>query len=556
VNLRAGASLTVSVHAPDARELTLTVRSRRDGQLVTTPMARSTTQDQGTWSATVPAVDGDHYWLMADGVGPLVDPAACQVAMIGGRPLGVVRTEPWPRVPPLEPHRRAEHPVIYEVHVKGFARTFAGLVHTLPYLAELGVDVIELMPIHPFDTSDNYWGYMPIVWGALHEPYAAGTDAAAELAALTTAAHAHGLEVWADVVFNHTGEGDPSRTTWSLRGLDDAHAYLRNPDGSYNDDAGCGNVADPSDPNIRALVLQALERYADLGIDGFRFDLASALTRDGGHLVRSIGDWAAARDVRLVAEPWDLAAYQVGHAFPDRRWAQWNDRFREDVRGFLRGEEGLVPGLVERVTGSPHLFDGQAWRSVNFITAHDGLTLHDLTTVTDDRRRAWDCGPELRPQQLANAFCYLLLSAGSAMFVMGDEFARTQDGHDNPYDIDSPLTWVDWGRLDEWRELHDTVRHLLRLRRSVDHSSVRCFGVNGAPDIGYGSRSLAWATGPLYVCANAWWEPLSFHVQTDGPWRLELATSPDTRLIGTATVEVAPRSVAVLVRSDATAPIS
>ena len=144
----------------------------------------------------------------------------------------------------------------------------------------------------------------------------------------------------------------------------------------------------------------------------------------------------------------------------------------------------------------------------------------------------------------------------SAMFVMGDEFARSQDGHDNPYDIDSPLTWVDWGRLDQWRGLHDTVRHLLRLRTLMDHSAVHCFGVNGPPDIGYGSRSLAWATGQLYVVANAWWEPLSFHVQTDGPWRLDLATSPDTRLVGATTVEVAPRSVAVLVRTETPSPSS
>ena len=539
--------LTVAVHAPAVRELVVTVRSLRDGTDTDTPMT-PLTDGSGTWQATVSARDGDRYWLTADGVGPLVDPSACQVVMANGRPLGVVRAAPWPQVPQLGPHPR--YPVIYEVHVKGFARTFAGLVDTLPYLAELGVDVIELLPIHPFDTSDNYWGYMPIVWGALHQPYAAGIDAAAELAAFVTAAHRVGIEVWADVVFNHTGEGDASKPTWSLRGLDDAHAYLRHRDGSYNDDAGCGNVADPSDPNIRALVLQALDRYADLGLDGFRFDLATILTRDGGDLVRTIGDWALGRDVTLVAEPWDLASYQVGHGFPDRRWGQWNDRFREDVRGFLRGEPGLVPSMIERVSGSPHLFDGDAWRTVNFITAHDGLTLHDLTTLTDDRRRAWDCGPELRPQQLANAFCYLLLSAGSAMFVMGDEFARTQHGHDNPFDIDSPLTWVDWGRLDQWRDLHDTVRHLLKLRRRLDHTAVTCFGVDGVPDLGYESRSLAWATGDLYVAANAWWEPLTFHVQVDGTWALELATSPDTRLVDATTVEVAPRSVAVLVRQD------
>ena len=539
--------LRVAVHAPDVSELLLSVRAH-DGDTGTGAM---TPDEAGDWVATVPVVAGDRYWLTADGIGPLVDPSAMGVVMHDGSPVGVVRGAPWPRIPRLGHHHA--NPVVYEVHVRGFERTFAGLMSRLAYLADLGVQVIELMPIHPFDTGDNYWGYMPIVWGAVHQPYATGHDAASEFAEMAAAAHDHGIEVWVDVVFNHTGEGDASRPTWCLRGLDDAHAYLRRPDGSYNDDAGCGNVADPGDANIRRLVFEALDRYADLGVDGFRFDLASILTRDGGELVRQIGDWAERRGVTLVAEPWDLAAHQVGQGFPDERWAQWNDRFRDDVRGFLRGEPGLVPAMVDRVAGSPRLFPGQPHRSVNFLTAHDGLTLHDLTAVTSDRHRAWDCGPELRPQQLANAFCYLLLSAGTAMFVMGDEFGRTQRGHDNPYDIDSELTWVDWRRADEWAGLRDVVRRLVRLRRHVLHHPVRCHGASGGVDTSYESRSIAWSAGDVYVMANAWWEPLEFTVQEPGEWCLELATSHDTSQVSATgspvTVWVAPRSVAVLLRS-------
>jgi glycogen operon protein len=293
----------------------------------------------------------------------------------------------------------------------------------------------------------------------------------------------------------------------------------------------------------------ALQRYADLGVDGFRFDLASLLTRDGGQLVRRIGDWAAAERRTLIAEPWDLASYQVGEAFPDQRWLQWNDRFRDDMRGFLRGEPGLVSTIVLRVAGSADLFGaGNPRRSVNFLTAHDGLTLHDLTTVTSDRHRAWDCGAELRPQQLANAFCLLLLSAGSAMFVMGDEFARTQMGHDNPYNIDSELTWVDWSRVQLWSELRDQVATLLSLRRRADFSDVRCYGALGPPDVGHESRSLAWFTGDLAVMANMWWEPLVFHVHEPGSWRVAMATGPGAAM-GDGHVEVPARSVVVLDRT-------
>ncbi len=565
--------LEVLVRAPSAGEIELVVRSAlhhperrlrlQRAQTIPTSAAQGiddgvddgADDGSGWWGVTTTAAAGDHYWLVVDGGEPILDPSAEAVTFVDGRPVCVMRGSPWPKRRSLG--RATPTPVIYEMHPRGFAHTFAGAIERLPYLRDLGVDVIELMPVHPFDASDNYWGYMPIVWGAVHQPYAASSDAAIELADLVSAAHDHGIAVWLDVVFNHTGEGDPTRPDWTFRGLDPS-VYRWHDDGRRYDDSGCGNDIDPSDPWVRTLVIEALGRYADLGIDGFRFDLASLLTRDGGGLVRRIGDWATERSVTLVAEPWDLASYQVGRGFPDQRWAQWNDRFRDDVRGFVRGEPGLVPAMMQRVAGSPQIFDGEAWRSVNFVTAHDGLTLHDLSIVTSDRHRSWDCGPELRPQQLRNYFVHLLLSAGAAMFVMGDEFGRTQGGHDNPYDIDGPISWVDWSRLDEHRGLHEFVRRLLVLRRHLDHHGVRCFGAQGGPDIEFESRSLAWHSGALYVMANSWWEPLEFTVQASGAWRLELMTTEQVprgagevagevagELSG-GTVHVPPRSIAVL----------
>jgi len=357
------------------------------------------------------------------------------------------------------------------------------------------------------------------------------------LATLVDAAHRHGLEVWLDVVFNHTAEADPTKPTLSLRGLDEANAYLHRPDGTYNEDSGCGNVSNAADPNIQRLVLSALDRFANLGIDGFRFDLASLLNRDGGGLVDRITQWATEHSVRLIAEPWDLGAYQVGE-WP-QPWLQWNDRFRDEMRAFVRGEPGMVPAVMQRIQGSPDLIPAGPDFSVNFITAHDGLTMHDLTVLTSDHHYSWDSGDSLRMQQLKNYFTMLLLSAGTPMFVMGDEFGRTQGGHDNPYNIDSEVTWVDWSRLEPWTELHDYVQKLLRLRRSCPPTDFRFYGADSVPDTSVESRSLAWSAGGLYVMANAWWEQVTFELQEPGPWEIALSSAPPQ---GTT---VAPRSIVV-----------
>jgi len=531
----------LTIHAPDATEVVVCVRASAAPTEVTEVAAA---RDGESWVAELTAAAGDHYWIIVDGGPPLLDPNCHDIEMTPGGPRSIVR-EPWQCAP--QGAALAAPPIVYELHVRGFGRTFRGCIAHLDHVASVGANVIELMPVHPFDPQDNYWGYMPLVWGAVHRPYAdVPEQAAEELADLVAAAHERQMHVWLDVVFNHTGEGNATMPTRSLRGLDDANAYRHHADGRYIDDSGCGNDIDPANPYVRTLVLEALDRFADLGIDGFRFDLASLLTRDGGGLVQQITEWAARRRVALIAEPWDLASYQVGSPVWPAGWLQWNDRFRDDVRGFLRGEPGLVPTIRERVQGSPDLFAPADGASVNFLTAHDGLTLHDLTIITGDRHRSWDTGDELRQQQLKNYFAILLLSAGTPMWVMGDEFGRTQGGHDNPYNIDSPLTWVDWSLAADWHELTDFVRSLVQLRRNHAPRDFRFYGVGAEVDYGHESRSLAWSAAGLYVMVNAWWEPLAFVVQEHGQWEPALATADP--VVAQGSVALAPRSLVVLRR--------
>ena len=232
--------------------------------------------------------------------------------------------------------------------------TFAALGTQLPRLAALGITVIELLPVHQNDPQEgSYWGYMPLAFGAVHRQYAAGDDAAAELAAFTAAAHEHDIEVWLDVVFNHTTEVDATGPTYNLRGLSDGAYYRLRDDGSYIETTGCGNDIDAASPAAQDLIVWALDRLADLGVDGFRFDLAAVLGRHDPFIAR-LDVWRAARGVAMVAEPWDaLGTHQLGRAWPGDGWMQWNDRFREDIRGFLRGEEGLIALLAAARAGQP-----------------------------------------------------------------------------------------------------------------------------------------------------------------------------------------------------------
>jgi isoamylase len=555
--------------------------------------------------------DGAEYGVRA--VGPewrrfdpgrlLIDPWATEVAFspqhtraasrpgaannIGSAPRAVARSWPAPR-----PQRPTSRPlVVDELHVRGMTRrrdrpdagTYRALADELPRLAELGVSVVELLPVHQFDPGeDNYWGYMPLVFGAVHRQYAATADAATELADLVTAAHEHDIEVWIDVVFNHSTEEDEHGPTYNLRGLADRDYYVVNDDGSYVNEAGTGNIIDAASPAAQRLIMEALDRFADLGIDGFRFDLASVLARDPA-FVRSIGDWAERRGVRLIAEPWDIARYMVGRSWPDRRWMQWNDRFRDDMRGFLRGEPGLVPAVIQRVQASPDLFDSPA-TTVNFLTAHDGFTMYDLVAYDrkhndangwngadgPDENRSWNCGwegdvgvPEsvmsLRRRQLRNVWTLLALSHGTPMFVAGDEFARTQHGNNNPYRLDDETSWVDWQRRDDWGELEEFARRMLAFRAEREvfaetswwSDEIEWFGTEGGPDLEHHSRSVAWHLSGLYVMANMWWEPLDFAVQAPGRWQRTIDTTLESGFAPTPTpagtsVTVGARSIVVL----------
>ena len=364
--------------------------------------------------------------------------------------------------------------------------------------------------------------------------------------------------MWLDVVFNHTTEVD-ERTgpTYSQRGLDDAAFYRLRPDGSYIETTGCGNDLDVTSPVAQDLVLWSLDRLADLGVDGFRFDLAAVLAHDIG-FVEAMTRWARRRDVVMIAEPWDaVGAHLLGRAWPATGWRHWNDAFRNDGRGFLRAEPGLVPAMVQRVQGSPDLIAAPL-ESVNFLACHDGFTLHDLVaydrkhneangwggTDGSDDNRSWNCGWEgeegapddvvaLRRRQLRNAWCLVMMSHGTPMVGMGDECGRTQGGNNNAYNQDDATSWFDWDRASEWAELERFCGELLALRhRHLELSqpawwgdAVRFFGSQGPLDLSFESRSLAWCVDGLYVIANAWWEPLRWTILPAGPWRRVVDTS-------------------------------
>lgn len=573
-----------------------------------------------TFVAEVP--EGTVYGLVVEGDGArfdsskvLLDPWATEVWFPAGHdrelarqrgadnagrgPLAIARQPRAPR----PPRATTRGHVVYEAHVRGLTKladvdepgTFAALAAELPRLRALGMSVLELMPVHQHDPQEgSYWGYMPLAFAAVDRHLADGGDAADELAALIDAAHDHDIEVWLDVVFNHTTEADDAGPTYSQRGLDDRAFYRLGDDGAYIETTGCGNDLDVTSPVAQELVRWSLDRLADLGVDGFRFDLAAVLAHDTGFLA-GLESWAAGRAVTLIAEPWDAAGwYLLGRAWPGNGWLQWNDRFRDDTRGFLRGEAGLVPAMVQRVQGSPDLL-AAPMDSVNFIACHDGFTLHDVFAYdhrhndangwggTDGagENRSWNCGWEgedgapaavldLRRRQIRNAWCVLAMSHGTPMVGMGDESGRTQHGNNNAYNQDNATSWFDPDRAAAWGDLERFCTELLALRHRHPvlaqaewwGEAVQFFGPSGDLDTSSDSRSLAWAVGDLYVIANSWWEPLTFTIQVPGPWRRVVDTalvSPDDIVPAGApvpdpTYDVAARTVVILERQPPASP--
>jgi glycogen operon protein len=411
--------------------------------------------------------------------------------------------------------------VVYELHVKGFTArhpqvperlrgTYLGLAEpaVVEWLLRLGVTAVELMPCQAFTSERflrerglaNYWGYNPIAWSAPATQYAL-EDPVGEFRQMVRALHAAGIEVILDVVYNHTAEGDEGGPTLSLRGFDNAAYYRLDPDDPrrYANWTGCGNTIDASQPATRALILDSLRWWAEaMHVDGFRFDLAPVLGRDGGVFRRDAPLFAALRAdpalayLKLIAEPWDVGpgGYQLGQ-FP-AGWAEWNDRYRDAMRSFWRGERHAVGAFAERFAGSSDIFRHRGRKpaaSVNFVTAHDGFTLADLVSYNERHNeanlerngdghgdnRSWNCGVEgasddpsiveLRRRQMRNLLATLALSQGVPMLQAGDEFGRTQHGNNNAYCQDNELSWVDWSRAAAEPGLVEFVRRLLAFRR-------------------------------------------------------------------------------------------
>ncbi|MGW6895129.1 glycogen debranching protein GlgX [Streptomyces sp. NBC_00624] len=444
--------------------------------------------------------------------------------------------------------------VIYELHVRGFTKlhpgipeelrgTYAGLAHpaAIGHLRRLGVTAVELLPVHQFAHEDhllrrglhNYWGYNSIGYFAPHADYSAsgtGGQQVGEFKRMVRALHDAGIEVILDVVYNHTAEASELGPMLSLRGIDNRGYYRLQSDARrYADYTGCGNTLHVVQPHVLRLITDSLRYWVtEMGVDGFRFDLAAALARSM-HDVDMLSPFLAViaqdpvlRRVKLIAEPWDVGngGYQVG-AFPPL-WTEWNDRYRDAVRDFWRGALPDVRDLGYRLTGSSDLYawgGRRPYASVNFITAHDGFTLRDLVSYeqkhneangegnrdgTSDNR-AWNCGAEggtddpginaLRRRQLRNLLTTLLLSTGVPMLVAGDEMGRTQGGNNNAYCQDNEVSWLDWSLLDQpqWRELTELTARLLTLRHTHPVLRRRAF-FSGRAQAADGLRDLAWFT--------------------------------------------------------------
>ena len=421
--------------------------------------------------------------------------------------------------------------IIYELHVRGFTMdessgvkhhgTFEGLREKIPYLKELGVNAVELMPIFEFDEMRDvrlidenelidFWGYNPVSFFAPNTSYCSSMEynrEGLELKTLIKDLHDNGIEVILDVVFNHTAEGNEFGPCFSFKGFDNNIYYMLTPDGHYYNFSGCGNTLNCNHPVVRDMILECLRYWViEYRVDGFRFDLASILGRnDDGTplsqppLLRSLAFDSILGNVKLIAEAWDAGGlYQVG-SFPSwKRWAEWNGRYRDDMRRFLKGDDFLAQTAAARITGSPDLYD-PAYRggnaSINFLTCHDGFTLHDLYSYnqkhneangwgnTDgaDDNNSWNCGVEgetddpailaLRKRLMKNACAVLLCSRGTPMFLSGDEFADTRYGNNNPYCQDNLISWLDWSLLKKNKDLFDFFQYMIQFRK--DHPVIR-----------------------------------------------------------------------------------
>ena len=547
----------------------------------------------------------------------------------------------WGNIKQLE--QPFEDLVIYEIHVRGYTKdkssgvsapgTFAGLKDKIPYLKDLGINAVELMPIFEFDEMEsarvvdgvqlyNYWGYNTVSFFAPNTSYAFNEEhnhEGDELKSLIKALKENGIEVILDVVFNHTAEGNEMGPCFSFKGIDNNVYYMLTPDAHYYNFSGCGNVMNCNHPVVRSFIIDCLRHWAiEYRVDGFRFDLASILGRDQNGapmanppILESLAFDPVLGKMKLIAEAWDAGGlYQVG-SFPSwNRWAEWNGRYRDDMRSFLKGDDGMAGNAITRITGSRDLYSPERRghkASVNFLTCHDGFTLYDLysynekhnekngwnNTDGDNNGHSWNCGAEgetddpnvngLRRRLIKNAFAALLCSRGPAMFFAGDEFCNTQFGNNNAYCQDNIISWLDWSRLEEFKEIHDFVRHMIQfrkehpiLRKMTKPSSCQFPEIsvhNGTPfnastdyktkliGIMYAGRNEEDTEDDIvFYCMNAYWEPLVMQlpVLPNGKhWHVDTNTNAEyfdgedftekTELLGVNTIRVPARTTIILV---------
>lgn len=547
----------------------------------------------------------------------------------------------WGNIKQLE--QPFEDLVIYETHVRGYTKdkssgvsapgTFAGLKDKIPYLKDLGINAVELMPIFEFDEMEsarvvdgvqlyNYWGYNTVSFFAPNTSYAFNEEhnhEGDELKSLIKALKENGIEVILDVVFNHTAEGNEMGPCFSFKGIDNNVYYMLTPDAHYYNFSGCGNVMNCNHPVVRSFIIDCLRHWAiEYRVDGFRFDLASILGRDQNGapmanppILESLAFDPVLGKMKLIAEAWDAGGlYQVG-SFPSwNRWAEWNGRYRDDMRSFLKGDDGMAGNAITRITGSRDLYSPERRghkASVNFMTCHDGFTLYDLysynekhnekngwnNTDGDNNGHSWNCGAEgetddpnvngLRRRLIKNAFAALLCSRGPAMFFAGDEFCNTQFGNNNAYCQDNIISWLDWSRLEEFKEIHDFVRHMIQfrkehpiLRKMTKPSSCQFPEIsvhNGTPfnastdyktkliGIMYAGRNEEDTEDDIvFYCMNAYWEPLVMQlpVLPNGKhWHVDTNTNAEyfdgedftakTEFLGVNTIRVPARTTIILV---------
>jgi isoamylase len=570
-------------------------------------------------------ISGPHEPLIGQFFDPdkiLLDPYAKSVAVPTGYRRGEMSSKGKADCPSMksvivdcsrydwEGDKRLRRPfaktVIYEMHVGGFTKhpgadieiskrgTYAGLIEKIPYLVDLGINAVELLPVFQFDEQDapegliNYWGYAPVSFFAPHRGYSSSGNPLGvldEFRDMVKALHAAGIEIILDVVYNHTAEGGKGGPAFSFRGIDNSVYYLLEKDFTYSNYSGCGNTLNANQSIVRRLIMDSIHFWVtEMHVDGFRFDLASVLSRgengvpiENPPILWDIESDPVLAGVKLIAEAWDAAGlYQVGIFIGDS-WKEWNGKFRDDIRRFLRGDEGILSQMVKRLIGSPDIYDHkerEPEQSINFVTCHDGFTLNDLVSYeqkhNEDNREqnrdgtndnlSWNGGVEgetddpaisaFRGKQIKNFLLLNILSIGTPMICMGDELRRTQHGNNNAYCQDNEISWFDWGLMKKNGDLFRFVKLLIQgrllrdlakpqfamsLNRLLNTFEISWHGVRpGQPDWSNHSHSIAFTVRSLsgtmetYFIINAYWQPLVYELpalDSDRQWKRWIDTS-------------------------------